>query len=395
MTTVQRIIKNKLGLLKLAQTLGNISEACKVFVCSRDSFYRFKDLLPKGGTTTLTRLILTLVSMVLSVSAFGQSGPGYHVAKKSLIGGEGFWDYMYVDSEAQRLYVSHGDHVVVLNADNLDQVGEIPHTEGVHGIAVARDFGHGFTSNGRTSTVTMFDLGTLKVLRTVPVSGKNPDAILYDPGSRRVFTFNGRSGNATVLKAETGDTVGTIELGGKPEFAVTDLLDHVYVNIEDKSEIAAIDTRTMKVDGRWSISPGEEPAGLAIDRVNRRLFSTCRNKMMVISDPDARKVVSAVPIGEGTDGCMFDPMTNLAFSSNGEGTISVVHEDSPAKFSLVETDTTLPRARTMTIDPTTHALFTATAEFGPRPAPTAENPRPRPPMLPNTFVVIKLEPAHR
>jgi DNA-binding beta-propeller fold protein YncE len=340
------------------------------------------------------RHTLAIVLTLLSTLAYAQPGPGYHIVNKKLVGGEGFWDYLFVDAEGRRLYVSHGDRVVVLNADNLEVVGQIPNTSGVHGIAVAPEFNHGFTSNGRTSTVTIFDLKSLKVIKEVPVTGKNPDAILFDPASKRLFTFNGRSGNASVLNAETGDTLATIELGGKPEFAVSDLKGHVLVNIEDKSEIAAIDSRTLKVDARWSIAPGEEPSGLAIDRANHRLFSVCGNALMVISDPDTRRVVTTVAIGKGTDGCMFDPEAHLAFSSNGEGTISVVQEDSPEKFSLVETVKTLPRARTMVIDPKTHALFTATAEFGAAPAPTPENPRPRPPMVPDTFVVIRLQRAH-
>jgi DNA-binding beta-propeller fold protein YncE len=338
--------------------------------------------------------ILHVVSVILGLFfsiALAQETPGYHITKKTLVGGEGGWDYLFVDAAGRRLYLSHGDRVVVLDADEVKVIGEIPNTQGVHGIAVASEFNHGFTSNGRTSTVTIFDVKTLKVVKEVPVTGKNPDAILYDPFSKNLFTFNGRSQDATVLNPESGDTVATIFLGGKPEFAVTDLKGHVYVNIEDKSEIAAIDAKGLKVLSRWSIAPGEEPSGLSIDLANRRLFSVCGNKMMVVSDADSGKVVTTVPIGQGPDACKFDPETQLAFSSNGEGTITVIREESPTKFTVVETVKTQPRARTMEIDTKTHALFTVTAEFGETPKPTPEQPRPRPKMIPNTFVVLQLQ----
>jgi len=339
------------------------------------------------------KTVYRVVSILALVSAicFAQTSPGYHVVKKTLIGGEGFWDYLYADSPARQLFLSHGDHVVVVNMDDLKVVGEIPKTDGVHGIAVAPEFNHGFTSNGRSSTVTIFDLKTLKLIKEVPVTGKNPDAILYDPFSKKLFTFNGRSSDATVLNPETGDTTATIFLDGKPEFAVTDLKGHVYVNIENKSEIAAIDAQTNKVISRWSIAPGEEPSGLAMDVDSRRLFSVCDNELMVVSDPDSSKVVTTVPIGKGPDACKFDPETKTVFSSNGEGTITVIHEESPTKFVVVETAKTEPRARTMEIDTKTHSLFTVTAQFGETPKPTAEHPRPRPPMVPNTFVLLELQ----
>ena len=331
-----------------------------------------------------------VVLMVGTAIAWAQENTGYHVVKKTMIGGDGFWDYLYADSPARQLYLSHGDHVVVVNMDDLKVVGDIPHTDGVHGVAVAPEFNHGFTSNGRSSTVTIFDLKSLNVIKEVPVTGKNPDAILYDPFSKKLFTFNGRSADATVLDPSTGDTLATIALGGKPEFAVTDLQGHVYVNIEDKSEIACIDAKGHRVVARWSLAPGESPSGLAMDVANHRLFSVCENGMMVVSDPESQKVVTTVPIGEGPDACKFDPATHMVFSSNGEGTITVIHEETPDKFVVVENAKTEPRARTMEIDTKTHALFTVTAQFGEAPKPTTEHPRPRPPMVPNTFVLLKL-----
>lgn len=334
---------------------------------------------------------VAVLFVVLSTVGFAQTGPGYHVVKKTLVGGEGGWDYSYVDADARRLYVSHATKVVVLDADEVKVIGEIANTEGVHGIAVASEFNYGFTSNGRTSTVTIFDLKTLKTVKEVPVTGKNPDAILYDPFSKHLFTFNGRSADASVLDASTGDTLATIPLGGKPEFAVTDNNGHVYVNIEDKSEIAAIDAKNNSVLSRWSIAPGEEPSGLAFDVAHHRLFSVCGNNKMVVSDPDKGAVVTTVPIGNGPDACKFDPGTQLVFSSNGEGTVTVIHEDSPDTYTVVETATTQRGARTMSVDEKTHALFLTTAEFGETPKPTADRPRPRPAMIPNTFVVLQVQ----
>jgi DNA-binding beta-propeller fold protein YncE len=234
------------------------------------------------------------------------------------------------------------------------------------------------------------DLKTLKLIDTVSV-GKNPDAILYDSFSHRVFVFNGRSNDATILDAEKGTVVSTLPLGGKPEFSATDRKGRVFVNIEDKSEIVAIDAKEMKILSRWSIKPGEEPSGLAIDVEHNRLFSVCSNKMMVIVDAKNGNVITSLPIGDRVDGCAFDPGVGLAFSSNGDGTVTVVQEESPAKFSVLETITTQPGTRTITVDPETHTLYLPTAEFGPAPAPTPERPRPRPVILPNTFCILKIQ----
>jgi DNA-binding beta-propeller fold protein YncE len=257
----------------------------------------------------------------------------------------------------------------------------------VHGIAIAPGLGRGFTSNGRDGTVTIFDLKTLKALGSAQV-GKNPDAIIFDPVSQRVFAFNGSSKDATAIDAKTGSVAGTIPLGGKPEFAVADEKGHVFVNIEDKSEIIQFDSAKLTVENHWSIAPGEEPSGLAMDRKHRRLFSVCSNKLMVVVNADNGKVVSTLPIGSGSDAAGFDPGTLFAFSSNGEGTLTVVHEDSAEKFSMVDNIPTQARARTMTLDPKTHQIYLVTAEFGPAPAPTAQQPRPRAPMVPGTFTLL-------
>jgi len=326
----------------------------------------------------------------LSIICIGQTPTGLHLVKKTLVGGEGGWDYLTVDSKARRVYVTHSDKVVVLDADSLTVVGEVPKGDGLHGVAIAEESGHGFASNGRPSTVSMFDLKTLAVIKEIPTAQK-PDAILYDPASKRVFAMCGQGECASVIDPVTGTVVDSIPLGGGPEFGVADGEGHVYVNIEDRSELVAIDSRAGKVIKRWSIAPGEEPSGLSMDAQHRRLFSVCRNKLMVVSDADSGKVVATLPIGSGVDGCGFDPGTQTVFSSNGEGTMTVVHENSPASFVVLENALTQRGARTVAVDPVSHSVFTATAEFGPAPAPTADRPRPRPPILPNTFVVLKYQ----
>jgi len=314
----------------------------------------------------------------------------YHLINKIKIGGEGGWDYLIVDDIARRLYVTHGTKVHVINADTLSIIGEIPNTEGVHGVAIASEIGRGFTSNGRTSSVTIFDIKTLKVIDEVPV-GKNPDSIRYDIFSKKIFAFNGQSHDSTVIDAASGKVIATIPLGGKPEFSVADGRGHVYVNNEDKSEVAVIDSKTLKVISEWPLAPGEAPSGLALDTMNHRLFSVCRNKFMIVMDAENGHVLATLPIGSGTDGCGFDPETRLAFSSNGEGTLTVVHEKSPNVYSVLDTIVTQRGARTMTIDPKTHSVFLPTAEYGPTPQPTAEQPRPRAPVLPGTFVVLQFQ----
>ena len=312
---------------------------------------------------------------------------GYHLKKKIKVGGEGFWDYLTFDSSTRRLFISRGTRVMVLDVDLDKVVGEIPDTPGVHGIALAPEFNRGFTSNGRTNNVTIFDLKTLATVGHA-AAGQNPDAIIYDPASKRVFAMNGRSGDVTAIDAATGNVAGTIPVGGKLEFAAADGKGRVYVNVEDKSEIAAIDAVKLSVLSRWPLAPCEEPSGLAMDTEHRRLFAGCGNKMMAVMDADSGKVVATPAIGEGVDANGFDPGTQFAFASCGEGVLSVVHEDAPDKFTVVENVPTQRGARTMALDPKTHEVYLVTAEFGPRPEPTKDNPRPRPPMLPDSFTVL-------
>jgi YVTN family beta-propeller protein len=315
---------------------------------------------------------------------------GYHLIKKVVLGGEGFWDYLTVDSAARRLYISHASKVLVLDADTYAVVGEIPDTNGVHGITIAPELGRGFTSNGRSNTVTVFDLKTLKVQGQVK-TGENPDAIIYDPASRRVFTFNGRSSDATAIDAASGTVASTIPLGGRPEFAAADGDGRIYVNLEDKSEVVTLDSRALSLKTRWPLAPCEEPSGMAMDVKHRRLFIGCHNKMMAVMDADTGRIVATPPIGEGVDANSFDPETGLAFSSNGEGTLTVVREESPENFTVVENVPTQRGARTMALDLKTHRVCLVTAEFGPPPAPTPERPRPRPSIIPGTFTLLVLD----
>lgn len=318
-----------------------------------------------------------------------EKSPGYHVTKEIQIGGEGGWDYLTVDPEGRRLYVSHTNKVEVIDVDSGKKVGEVTGLSGVHGIAVAHDLNRGFISNGRSSMVTIFDLKTLANVGEVKSTGENPDAILYDPFSSQVFAFNGRSKNATVLEAKTGKVVGTIELGGKPEFATSDLKGRVFVNIEDRSEIAEIDAKSLAVKAHWPLSPCQEPSGMAIDRQHHRLLSGCDNKMAAVVDFESGKVVTTVPIGEGVDANAFDPGTGLFFSSNGrDATLTVIREEAPDRFTVAENVPTRKGARTMALDEKTHTVYLTTAQFGPAPAPTAEQPRPRPTILPDSFTIL-------
>jgi YVTN family beta-propeller protein len=312
---------------------------------------------------------------------------GLHVIKSISVPGEGGWDYLTLDPEARRLYVTRGDHVSVLDVDTEKVVGEIKDTAGVHGVALAPALKRGFASNGRANTVTIFDTATLAKIGEVK-TGAKPDAILYDAATQRVFAFDGDSSDATVIDAATGTVAATIPLGGQPEFGVADGGGMVFVNLEDKSELVAIDSRAMKVKSRWSLAPCEAPTGLAIDVAKRRLFSGCHSQVMAISDADKGQVIGTVPIGRGVDGAAFDAELGLAYSSNGEGTLTVVREDAPGHYSVVENVKTQAGARTMTVDPRTHRLYLATAQFGPPPPATAEQPRPRPSLVPGTFVIL-------
>lgn len=332
---------------------------------------------------------LILFCLIFAVlPAFCQSSNHYKILKKIPVGGDGGWDYMTVDDKS-RLFISHGSEVDVVDANSGKTLGVIPDTKGVHGIALAPELGKGFISNGRDSSVTVFDLNTLATITKIPVTGKNPDAILYDPFSKKVFAFNGRTRNATVIDAVENKVVATIPLDGKPEFAATDLNGKVFVNIEDKGKISVINSTTFKVEQNWPIAPGEEASGLAIDVKNHYLFTVC-DKVMVILDDQTGKVVATPAIGDGPDAAAFDPGLKRAYSSNGDGYLTVVQEEGKDKFKVLENVSTMKGARTMGVDLKTHRIYLPAAEYGDKPQPTADNPHPRAPIKPGTFIVIEV-----
>lgn len=317
------------------------------------------------------RLIPVIVAaIVVSTSAHAaeHAAAGYGKVREIPVPGPGGWDYLTVDSKAKRLYVSHGTEVVVIDTKDGKVVGTVADTPGVHGIALAPELGRGFASNGRENTVSVFDLATLKTLQKVP-TGQNPDAILYEPTTKQVYAFNGRGHSATVIDARQGKVVATIELPGKPEFAVEDAAaGRIYNNIEDKNEVVAIDIRKHAVVATWPIAPGEEASGMAIDLAHHRLFLGCGNKRMVMMDSQTGKVLGDVPIGDHVDANAYDPQAGLAFSSNGEGSMTVARETTPQKLEVVETITTEPGSKTMALDPATHEVFVVAARFEAPPA---------------------------
>ena len=331
--------------------------------------------------------IFIIFCMVAMASTACAADSGYHIVKRLKVGGEGGWDYLTVDEGARRLYLSRSTHVMVIDLNTDKVVGDIPHTPGVHGIAIARELNRGFTSNGKADSSTIFDLKTLKVLGEVKTGG-NPDAIIYDFVSNRVFTFNSRSRDATVIDAFLGKVVRTIPLGGKPEFAAADGKGRIYVNLEDTGEVAEIDSLKAAVTRRFSLKPCEEPTGLAIDPEHGRIFSGCRNRMLTILDPATGAVTGTVPIGEHVDGNGFDAGTGLAFSANGDGTLTVVRETSPGKFGVLETVATNKGSRTMAVDPVSHRIYLPAAQFV-QPEKSAQgSSRQRPVMVKGSFEVL-------
>jgi YVTN family beta-propeller protein len=333
-------------------------------------------------------LSVICMAILLGSSILLEAQPFYKVVKQIHLEGDGGWDYLTVDESAGRLYVSHSSMALIVDLKSGKQIGKIPDTNGIHGIAIVSSLNKGFTSNGRDSSVTVFDLKSLETTGKIKVTGRNPDAILYDVFSQKLFTFNGGSASVTVIDPKSNKVIGTISLDGKPEFPASDGMGNIYVNIEDKSEISVISANTLKVDKSWPIAPGEEPSGLALDNETHRLFSVCSNKLMVISDVEAGKVVTTLPIGDRCDGVAFDPKLKRAFSSNGDGTITVVQEENKDNFKVIENIITQKGARTIAIDKTTHYLYLPTAEYEPAP----EGPR-RPAMKPGTFMVLEVMPV--
>jgi len=331
-------------------------------------------------------------SAIALSSAAAQTAGGYHVVKKIAVGGEGGWDYALVDAAARRLYVSHGTKAVVIDIEKDAVIGEVTPANGIHGIALAPEFNRGFTSNGRDTTVTIFDLKTLATIGSVKVTGANPDAIWYDDASKRVFTFNGSGKNATAIDAAKGEVVGTIALGAKPEFAQNDGKGLLFVNLEtDTGQVAVIDTKALRETKRYWLPGCEGPSGLAIDRKNNRLFSVCGNKTMAVSDPATGKVVALVPICAGPDAAAFDPATKMVFASCGGGVMTVVTQESADTYTPLGDAPTQRGSRTMAYDTKTHRAYLAAAEYGQAPAPQPGARPARPPMVPGSFSVIVVE----
>ncbi len=331
----------------------------------------------------------TVVAALVLATAGHAQASHYHVAKKFTIPGGGSWDYLTIDTAGHRLFIARENRVTVVDPSNGKVLGEITGLNRAHGVAFSYPTGHGFITSGGDSAVVMFDLKTLKVLgRTT--AAVDCDAILYDPATGHIFTFNGDAGSASVIDPNTGKRIANIPLPGKPEFGVTAGNGKLYVNIEDKSEVAEIDAKAMRVTRHWSIAPCTSPSGLAIDVAHHRLFSGCHSKVMGMSDAVTGKLIATVPIGSGVDANRFDAGTQDAFASTGDGMLTVAHEDTPGKLSIVENVATMPGARTMEIDPQSHHIYTVSAKFGPAPAAVAGRTS-RPPMIPGTFTLLVLE----
>jgi len=336
---------------------------------------------------------ILLCVLFLMCSGISYSQSNYTISNKYTLEGNGGWDYLTMDETSGRLFVSHGTVVQVLDVKQGIVVGSISDLKGVHGIAIAAEFNKGFISNGRDTSVTVFDLTDYKTLDKITVTGVNPDAILYDAFSKKIFAFNGRTNNATVIDAESNKVVETIPLEGKPEFSACDGKGKVYVNIENLSLIKIINSATLKVEKTWSVSPGEEPSGLAFDIVNNRLFSVCGNKLLVVSDAVNGKVITTLPIGDGSDGVAFDPVLKRVYSSNGEGTMTVIQQNNADSYNVIETVMTQKSARTIAVNSKTNRLYLPCAEFGEVPEKTPENQHPRAPIKPGTFTVLEISPA--
>ncbi|MVN77502.1 PQQ-binding-like beta-propeller repeat protein [Hymenobacter sp. HMF4947] len=330
---------------------------------------------------------LALLGAVPIAQAQTAAAP-YHLLRTIPIGGEGGWDFLTVDPAGERLYVAHGTQTEVIDLKTHKVIGAIPNTPAAHGIAVVPSANRGYVSCGRNNFCVIFDLKTLKNLGTI-ATGPKPDALFYDAFSKRVFAFSNDGGKSSVLDPATGQVVGTAELGGDVEVPATDGKGHIFVNIEDKSEVIEFDAKTLAVRHRYALAPGAEPTGLAFDAKNNRLFSACANEKLVVTDSKTGKQVAVLPIGSGVDGAAFDSATgNIVTTNGGDGTLTVIHQDTPDKYTVVATIPTAKGARTVAKDPQNH-LYTCTADLGPTPAATTENPKPRPSIVPGTFRVLE------
>ena len=335
--------------------------------------------------------VSVLLCIVLGFAA-AEANADYHIVKSIQVGGEGGWDYLEPDPIGRRLYVSHEKHVVVIDMDTLEVVGDVADSPGMGGVTFSRELNLGFTANGDEDTIGVFELSTLKPITRWKSTGRRPNQIAYEPSTQRVFSFNSTGRNVTVFDARTGNVLSTIEVDGRTEFYAMDGKGMIYDSLQDKATIIAIDARAMKVVATYPLAPHAQPAGTTMDPRTRRIFVACRSKSFLVLDADTGRILATFPIGERNDAAKFDPGTQLAFASNGDGTLAAVHEDSPNHFTLAQTVKTEYGARTMAVDTKTHRVFMPSADWGPAAAPTPDNPNPRRPMVPGSFRVIVLEP---
>lgn len=329
-----------------------------------------------------------LVSLVVSVALLGQSSSSYRIAHTYTLGGDGRWDYVVPDPPNHRVFIARENRLMVIDENNGKLLGEVKGIHGAHGTAIAAATGHGFATSGNDQSVMMFDLKTFKVLGQIPAA-EDADAIIYDPASNRVFTLNGDAHSSTVIDPRAGTLITNIPLGGKPEYGASAGDGKVYANLTDISEVVEIDAKTATVTRRWSTAPCKQPVPMAIDTAHHRLFSGCRSGLMAVSDYQAGKVIATLPIGTGVDGAGFDPATGDLFASNANGILTVMHQDTPDRYRVVENVTTPEGSRNMGLDPTNHRVFVVAAQFGP--VPTNAGKRGRAPVLPGTFKLLVIE----
>ncbi len=342
----------------------------------------------------MKKIVLLCSFFLIFVTGFSiAQSSNYYIANKWSIPGEGGWDLLTSDDAANRLYISHGTMVQVIDCKTGSVLGTISDLKGVHGIAVAPKYNKGFISCGRDTSVVVFNLKTFEITDRIKITGINPDAIIYDPYSKNIFNFNGNSNDVTVIDAKSNKVIKTIQLAGKPELPVIDGKGKLFLNLEDKSEVTSINTNKLLVEKTWSVDPGEEPTGLAIDIMNNRLFSVCSNNLMVVSNAKTGVVITTLPIGKGPDGADFDPKYKRAYSSNGEGTLTVVQEGSKDNYTVLEIFATQKGARTIAVNKKTHHIYMQSAEYDPAPEKTSDNPNPRPKIRPGTFVILDIVPV--
>jgi DNA-binding beta-propeller fold protein YncE len=327
-------------------------------------------------------LVLTLTA---AVALLAQSSSSYRVTRTYPLGGDGSWDYVVPDPPHHRVFIARQTRVMVVDEENGSLLGEVAGINGAHGTAIAESSGHGFATSGNDQSVVMFDLKTYKPLSRIPAA-EDADAIVFDPASNRVFTLNGDAHSSTVIEPKTGTVITNIQLGGKPEYGASAGDGKVYANITDNSEVVEIDAKTATVSRRWPTAPCKQPVSMALDTAHHRLFSGCRSGAMAVSDYQAGKVVATVPIGTGVDGAGYDAASGDAFASNADGTLTVIHQDSPNEYHVAQTIETPKASRNMGLDPTNHRLYLASAKFGPAPGG-----RGRAPVLPGTFAVLVIE----